>query len=59
MLYHVREANLLLRQQDFNRDGHPDCVGVHVTGLGVLTSQHSNYNLLPENVTTSESYLRH
>lgn len=58
MLYHVREANLLLRQQDFNRDGQPDCVGVHVTGLGILTSQHSNYNLLPDNVTTSEAYLR-
>ena len=34
MLYHVRESNLLLRHQDYNRDGYPDCVGLHVTGVG-------------------------
>ena len=28
------------RNQDYNRDGRPDCVGIHVAGVGVITSQH-------------------
>ena len=58
MLYHIREANLLLRHQDYDRDGYPDCVGVHVTGVGVLASSRSDHNLLTGNFSTSEEYLR-
>ena len=38
MLYHVKEANVMLRRQDFNRDGISDCVGVHVSDIRVVTS---------------------
>ena len=58
MLYHVREANLLLRHQDYDRDGYPDCVGVHVSGVGVLTSSKSDHNLLTGHFNSSEEYLR-
>ena len=37
MLYHVRQANLLMRSSDFNNDGHSDCVGVHVQDIRILT----------------------
>ena len=58
MLYHVREANLLLRHQDYDRDGYPDCVGVHVSGVGVLASSKSDHNLLSGHFNSSEEYLR-
>jgi len=46
MLLHVREANVLMRRQDFDRDGASDCIGVHVSGIGVITSNMSVDNLL-------------
>ena len=58
MLYHVRESNMLLRHMDYDQDNYPDCVGVHVNGIGVLASPTSHHNLLAGNFTTSEEYLR-
>jgi len=58
MLYHVRESNLILRNQDYNRDGRPDCVGIHVAGVGVITSQHFQDNLLSGQFTSPEEYLK-
>ena len=58
MLYHIRESNLLLGRFDYDGDSNPDCVGVHVSGVGVLASDDSDYNLLAGNFTTSEQYLR-
>ena len=46
LLYHVRELNILLRQQDYDKDGHADCVGVHVAGVGVIKSKFSSSNIL-------------
>ena len=59
MLYHVRELNMLLRQQDFDRDGEPECVGVHVSGLGVIKSRSSLSNILDtrSNNLSPQSYL--
>ena len=58
MLFHVRESNVLFRKQDFDRDGYSDCVGVHVAGVGVITSNSSVNNLLGGEYKTSEEYLR-
>ena len=54
MLFHVRESNILFRKQDFDRDGYSDCVGVHVAGVGVITSNSSVNNLLGGEYKTSE-----
>jgi len=58
MLYHVREANLLLRRQDYDRDGRQDCIGVHVAGIGVVTHDSSIDNLLNGTFPSPEHYLR-
>ena len=58
MLYHIRESNLLLGSFDYDRDSNPDCVGLHVSGVGVLASDDSDFNLLKGNFSTSEQYLR-
>jgi len=58
MLFHVRETNILLKKQDFNRNGASDCVGVHVSGVGVITSNTSVDNLLTGKFSSPESYLQ-
>ena len=58
MLFHIRESNILMRKQDFDQDGYSDCVGVHVAGVGVLTSKTSVSNLFTGEYKTSEEYLR-
>ncbi len=37
MLYHVREVNIMMRSNDYNEDGDPDCVGIHVKDIRVIT----------------------
>ena len=37
MLYHVRQANVLMRAADFNNDGQSDCVGLHVQDVRIIT----------------------
>ena len=58
MVLHVREANILMRRQDFDRDGVADCVGVHVAGIGVITDNTSHTNLLSGSYRSPEEYLR-
>ena len=60
MLYHARELNKLMERQDYDQDGHGDCVGVHVTGLGVIKSPTSYNNILDTNTSSvsPESYLK-
>ncbi len=37
LLYHVKQANLLMRATDFNDDGQSDCIGLHVKDIRVIT----------------------
>jgi len=37
LLYHVKQANFLMRTVDFNNDGNSDCVGLHVQDIRIIT----------------------
>jgi len=37
LLYHVKQANFLMRTEDLNNDGESDCVGLHVQDLRIIT----------------------
>ena len=60
MLYHARELNKLMEQQDYDQDGRADCLGVHVSGLGVIKSETSHHNILDTNTSSVSpaSYLK-
>ena len=46
------------RQLDFDLDGEPDCLGLHVAGLGVIVAEESVDNVLRGEYTSPEDYLR-
>ena len=37
LLYHVKQANFLMRTEDLNNNGESDCVGLHVQDLRIIT----------------------
>ena len=60
MLYHARELNKLMERQDYDQDGQGDCVGVHVSGVGVIKSATSFNNILDTNTSSlsPQTYLK-
>jgi len=46
MLYHVRQANLLMRATDFNSDGRSDCLGIHVKDIRLITDPRVSVDIL-------------
>ena len=46
MLYHVRQANLLMRATDFNSDGQSDCLGIHVKDIRLITDPRVTVDIL-------------
>ena len=60
MLYYVKEVNSMLRSMAFKKKrkekmfrtkakGSPDCLGVHVSDIRVVTSPHSSNNFCKKN----------
>ena len=55
MLYHVRQANLLMRATDFNSDGRSDCLGIHVKDIRLITDPRVSVDVLGKSPTSQFS----
>jgi hypothetical protein len=53
MLYHVKQANLLMRTADFNNDGSSDCIGIHAQDIRIITDPRMTPDLLGKSRLTS------
>ena len=53
LLYHVKQANFLMRAEDLNNDGESDCVGLHVQDLRIITDPRISVESLGHSPGTS------
>ncbi|XP_023343181.1 disintegrin and metalloproteinase domain-containing protein 10 [Eurytemora carolleeae] len=58
MLWHAKEANRFFTMADFDSDGYSDCFGITVGELTVFTTKNSTANLLNENYSQPEDFLK-
>lgn len=58
LLYHVKQANLLMRATDLNNDGQSDCVGLHVQDIRVITDPRISIDSIgsPSNFQDFQNY---